>query len=477
MKNEKHIEVWSNCLKVIKDNVPPMTFRTWFMPINPKGIENDTLTLEVPSHFFYEYLEEHFINILKMTLQKEMGPKAKLEYDVLVKNNSFANGAITLNYPETNKYVTKNKEANVPKGSNPIKNPFVIPGIQKVHIDPQLNPNYTFENFIEGECNRLARSAGLTLAKKPGQNAFNPLFLYSEPGMGKTHLAQAIGIEIKKQHKDKVVLFVDANLFSSQYINPVKNNETQDFLHFYKMVDVLILDDVQLMAGKAKTQEHFFMVFNHLHQSQKQLILTSDKPSVEIVGFEQRLLSRFKWGLSAEITKPDYETRMAILRHKLHQDGIQIDEEVVEFIAKNVQSNVRELEGSLISLLANATLTKKQITLELAQHTIARLVKYRPSEYSVHQIQRVVCDYFELDMEEMQAKTRKRTVVQARQIAMFLSKKHTDSSLASIGSQIGGKDHATVLHACRTVVNLLETDKDFKNHVDQIQRRLNEVEE
>ena len=353
-----------------------------------------------------------------------------------------------------------------------IKNPFVIPGLQKLNINSQLNPNYTFENFIEGDCNRLARSAGYAVSKNPGGTSFNPLMLYGGVGLGKTHLAHSIGVEIKDNYPEKTVLYVSAEKFTQQFIDSIRNNTNNDFVHFYQMIDVLIIDDVQSFAGKEKTQDVFFEIFNHLHQTGNQIILTSDRAPVELQGMEQRLLSRFKWGLSADLQKPGLETRVAILSKKLYNDGIEIEQDIVEYIAYSINSNIRELEGALISILAQSSMNRKQITMELVRSMVDKFVKSTTREISIDFIQKVVCDYFDMPLELLKSKTRKREIVQARQLSMYFSKQLTKNSLASIGQQCGNKDHATVLHACRTVNNLKETDKRFKTYVEDLQKRL-----
>ena len=470
-----HERIWNNCLNIIKDNVPSISFRTWFEPIVPLKLENDILTIQVPSPFFYEYLEEQYIDILRKVIKKELGPEAKLEYNVVMQNNSYNNSKpYTVKFPAKSTKEIKNTPVSVPldASENTIKNPFVIPGLKKLDIDPRLNPENSFDNFIEGECNRLARSAGYAVAKNPGGTAFNPLLIYGDSGLGKTHLAQAIGIEVKQLFPEKTVLYVNANKFQTQFVDAIRNNNKNDFLHFYQMIDVLIIDDVHEFAGKEKTQDTFFHIFNHLHQSGKQLILTSDKPPVELQGMESRLLSRFKWGLSADLQAPDFETRMAILKKKTYNDGIELAEEVLEYISTHISDNIRELEGALISLLAQSTLNKKEITLDLTKEMIDKLIKSTKREISIDYIQKVVCNYYNIGLEQLQSKTRKREIVQARQVAMFFSKSMTKSSLATIGSQIGGKDHATVLHACKTVNNLIETDKRFRLQVDEIEKKL-----
>ncbi len=469
-----HEIIWNRCLQIIRDNVPSVSFRTWFEPIIPVKLKDNVLTIQVPSPFFYEYLEEQYIDLLRKTLRKELGQDAKLEYNVVMENNIYNSKPYTVRFPTRNKTELKNRPLSVPmdKEEISIRNPFIIPGLKKLRVDPQLNFEYSFANFIEGSCNRLARSAGYAVSQKPGKTAFNPLFVYGDSGLGKTHLAQAIGIEVKEKFPELTVLYVTANRFQTQFIESVRNNTRNDFLHFYQMIDVLIVDDVHEFAGKEKTQDIFFHIFNHLHQSGKQLILTSDKAPVELQGLEQRLLSRFKWGLSTDLQSPDFDTRLAILKKKVYNDGIEMSDEILEYIATYITTNIRELEGALISLLAQSTLNKKEITIDLARKMIDKLIKNTHKELSIDYIQKVVCDYFGIPIDLVLSKTRKREIVQARQVAMFFSKTLTKSSLTTIGSRIGGKDHATVLHACKTVNNLIETDKHFKLQIEEIEKKL-----
>ncbi|MFN6037494.1 MAG: chromosomal replication initiator protein DnaA [Bacteroidota bacterium] len=467
--------IWKNCLDVIKDNVNAQNFKTWFEQIKPVKLASNILTIQVPSQFFYEWLEEHYITLLKKTIRKELGNEGKLEYSIVMENAyGRTEKPITMKVPTMNSRELKNPAVNMPLdiSSNPIKNPFVIPGLKKVTVESQLNPKYGFENFVEGDCNRLARSAGFAVANKPGGTAFNPLLIYGGVGLGKTHLAQAIGIDIKKNFPNKTVLYVQSEKFISQFIDAVKNNNQNDFIHFYQMIDALIIDDVQYFAGKEKTQDVFFHIFNHLHQTGKQIVLTSDRAPVELQGIEQRLLSRFKWGLSADLQAPGLETRIGIIEKKIYNEGIELPKEVVEYLGYSITSNVRELEGALISLLAQSSLNKKTITLELAKQMIDKFVKSTAREVSIDYIQKVVCDYFDLPIDLMKSKTRKREVVQARQIAMYFAKNMTKSSLATIGLHCGGKDHATVLHACRTVNNLMDTDKRFRSYIDELEKKI-----
>ncbi len=469
----KHVLVWENCLQIISDNISAQSFKTWFKPIKPLKLAGNILTIQVPSNFFYEWLEEHYIDLIKKVIRKELGKDGRLEYSIIMDGHEEQQ-PYTVNIPTNNQKAVKNPEMSMPvdMGSSNIKNPFVIPGLRKINVESNLNPNYSFDSFIEGDCNRLARSAGFAVANKPGGTAFNPLLIYGGSGLGKTHLVHAIGLEIKNQNPELTVLYVSSDRFASQFVDAVKSNSINDFSHFYQMIDVLIMDDVQFFAGKEKTQDVFFHIFNHLHQTGKQIIMTSDKAPVEMQGMEQRLLSRFKWGLSADLQAPGLDTRISILRKKMHADGIDLPTEVVEYLAYSITSNVRELEGALISLIAQSSLNKKAITLDLAKQMIDKFVKNTAREVSIDYIQKVVCDYFDMPIELLKSKTRKREVVQARQIAMFFSKKMTKSSLATIGMHCGGKDHATVLHACRTVNNLSETDKQFRKYLEDLDKKL-----
>ena len=466
-----HVEIWNNCLSVIKDNVTEEAYQTWFEPIVPVSLNNNLFILQVPSPFFAEFLDEHHLNLLKPVIKRFAGEKVKLAYKLPV-DSSDSNGTMTV--PSSNRSVPKNPIGQPPPqrlSDGPI-NPFVIPGLKKLQIDSQLNENYTFDNFIEGDCNRLARSAGMKIAKEPGKTAFNPLVIYSGTGLGKTHLCHAIGLETKRLHPEKTVLYVQAEQLSTQYVTANKNNNRPDFINFYQMIDVLIIDDIQFLAGKAGTQDVFFHIFNHLQQNNKQIVITSDKFPSELQGMEDRLLSRFKWGLAADLQAPDISTRTSIIREKLSENGIIFPDEVVEYIASNVRNNIRELEGVMNSLMAQSLLNKRAVTLEMAQQIIDRFVRNTVKEVSVEYIINIVCEYFKISPEQMALKTRKRQVVQARQIAMYLAKKYSNASLAAIGQQCGKKDHATVHHACKTIANQLETDKQFKVMFADIEKKI-----
>ena len=466
--------VWENCLDFIKDNIQPQAYKTWFEPIVAIKLDNHALSIQVPSKFFYEWLEEHYVKILKVALTKELGINAKLVYIIKMENTYGNKQPFTEKIPSSNRSSVYSQQVDIPlKNKNPeLKNPFVIPGIRNVKIESQLNPIYTFENFLEGDSNRLARNASIAVANKPGGTSFNPLLIFGGVGLGKTHLAHAIGVDIKDKYPEKTVLYISAEKFTQQYIESVKKNNRNDFIHFYQIIDILIIDDVQFLSGKSGTQDVFFHIFNHLHQNGKQVILTSDKAPVDMQDIEQRLLSRFKWGLSAELQNPDFETRVSIVKNKLYRDGVEMPEDIIEYLAKHITTNIRELEGAIISLIAQSSFNKKEITLSLAKDIVDKFVKNTKREVSIDYIQKVVSDYFQMDIDTLQSKTRKRHIVQARQLAMFFAKKFTKASLASIGSQIGKRDHATVLHACKTVDNLSTTDKQFRKYVEDLTKKL-----
>lgn len=466
--------VWQNCLNFIKDNINDQAYKTWFEPIKAIKLTDNALSIQVPSRFFYEWLEEHYIKLLKTALTRELGEQAKLVYAIRMENTLKGMEPFTEKIPSNNRSISSSQEVDVPVRSknSELKNPFIIPGIRNVKIESQLNPIYNFDSFLEGDSNRLARSAGMAVSNKPGGTSFNPLLIFGGVGLGKTHLAHAIGVGVKENYPDRTVLYISAEKFTQQYIESVRKNTRNDFIHFYQLIDVLIVDDIQFMSGKMGTQDVFFHIFNHLHQNGKQVVLTSDKAPVDMQDIEQRLLSRFKWGLSAELSQPDYETRVSIIQNKLYRDGVEMNEDIVEYLAENIKTNIRELEGAIISLIAHSSFNKREITTELAQKIVENYVKNTKREVSIDQIQKVVSDYFQMDVETLRSKTRKRHIVQARQLAMYFAKKMTKASLASIGSQIGKRDHATVLHACKTVNNLASTDKQFKKYVEDLNKKL-----
>lgn len=463
MSESNHVGLWNRCLEIIRDNVPDSTYKTWFVPIVPLKYEDKTLTVQVPSQFFYEFLEDKFVDLLRKTLYKVIGDGTKLMYNVMVDQTSVPNKTVNLE--------ASNRSIAVPQNNIVRDNVNKAPNLLQT-LDPHLNPNYNFENFIEGYSNKLSRSVAEAVAQNPAGTAFNPLFLHGASGVGKTHLANAIGTRIKELYPGKRVLYVSAHLFQVQYTDSVRNNTTNDFINFYQTIDVLIIDDIQEFAGVTKTQNTFFHIFNHLHQNGKQLILTSDRAPVLLQGMEERLLTRFKWGMVAELEKPTVELRKNILRNKIHRDGLQFPPEVIDYIAENVNESVRDLEGIVIAIMARSTIFNKEIDLDLAQHIVRGVVRNETRSISIDDIINAVCKHFGLEMNAIHTKSRKREVVQARQVAMFLAKTYTDYSTSKIGKFIGNKDHATVLHACKTVKGQCEVDKGFRSDLENIEASL-----
>lgn len=459
--------VWGKCLEVIRQEVAEQSFNTWFTPIVPVKCADNVLTIQVPSQFFYEWLEEHYVHVLKKAITTTLGAQSRLEYSVIVDRGDRKSTQVSVNLP--NKAASSNKKST--KNTDDYVSPFQLKSVDMLYQQSQLNANNTFDTFIEGDCNRLARSAGYAVAQKPGITSFNPLMLYGGVGLGKTHLVQAIGNEIKDEH-NRFVLYVSSEKFTNQFIDALKNNKIQEFQNFYMQVDVLIIDDVQFLAGKERTQEIFFHIFNHLHQAGKQIIMTSDCPPRDLKGLEERLLSRFKWGLTADLQQPDYETRVAIIQRKMQTDGIDIPDNVMEYLAYSVDTNVRELEGVLISLIAHASLSRVEIDLELAKQTLKNIVHDIETEVGIDYIQKTVSEYFKVDIESLKDKIRKKEIVIARQVAMYFSKEYTNHSLKAIGYHFGGRDHSTVIHAVQSVNDMIDTNSSFKAQVEELRKKL-----
>lgn len=465
-EQDRHISVWNDCLHVFEQIIEPAQYEKWFKPIRPVSLVDSNLTLEVPSHFFREYLESAFLDEIRVTLKRFLGPNVKLFYEVRPVRSQAA-----MRMPAESGVTPVNNPVNIgiQAGAGAV-NAWVGPGLKPLRINPRLNPNYSFENLIEGECNKIGITAGINISAAPGKTPFNPLFIFGGSGLGKTHLAQAIGNAIHEKYPELVVLFVSGNEFKLQYMDAMHvQNKMTDFLGFYMKIDVLIVDDIHELLGQG-SQNAFFNIFNHLHQSNRQLIFTSDRPATELQNFEERLLSRFKWGLSVKLSQPDYNTRLAMLRSRRDRDGMKLDDNVLEYLAANIRTNFRELEGALISVVAHCTNSPLRNPLDIAAEITGNLVGEEKIDLSIDNVQRAVCDYFNITRDDMLSKSRKRNLVQARQIAMFLSRQYVSNcSLATIGAEIGGKDHATVLHACNTVSDLMSTDKRFKKYVNDIE--------
>lgn len=468
--------VWQDCLQIIRENTNVQKFKSWFEPIRPVKLENETLTIQVPTHFWYEWLEEQYYNLLRSTITRVMGPNGKLEYSIVVEKSEKPEQQLSMNMPQRPVGPIKAQDLNSYVNQAPveIKNPFVIPGLKKVKVDSNLNQNYVFERFIEGDCNRLARSAAMAVAENPGKSSFNPLFVYGGVGLGKTHLVHCIGNKIKQLYGDeKAVLYTTLESFTNEFIRAVQSNRASEFTTFYRHIDVLMVDDIQFLSGKEKTQDVFFHIFNTLHMEGKQIILSSDRAPKDIPQVMERLISRFNWGLSADLQMPDYETRYAILERKANDNGIQLPHEVIEFIAHNFKSSIRDMEGAIVKLLAASTLQRFQdIDLATAKRVLKDLIKDSKNHISIESIQSHVSEICGIDTNKLKEKTRKKEIVEARQIAMYLSKNMTKSSLKTIGLHFGGRDHSTVVHAIESVEHRIRTNTRTQRMIRDLQHKI-----
>lgn len=439
-------QIWDKCLSIIKDNVSDDAFVKWFKPIVSIKYQDDCLWIQVPTHFYIEQIEEQYSDLIGKSLNRVCGKPTKLMYQVKISDTQV-------------NISTENRQKNQ-----------LAP---KAELDPQLLRNLTFSNFVEGESNRLARTAGVSIANNPGKNIFNPLFVYGKSGVGKTHLLHAIGNASVEQNPRARVLYVSSHVFQVQYSQAYLQNKINDFIHFYQSVDVLLIDDVHELSGKTGTQNVFFHIFNHLHQMGKQIVFTCDRAPKDLVGMEDRLLTRFKWGLTAEMRQPDYQLRIDILRQKMQQNGIELPDEVVEYIARHAKDNVRDLEGILTSLFAHSIIEGRNTDLKLCREVVENSIQvFDEEKLSVESIEEEVCRYYHLDKNTLHSRSKKQEVARARQVAMFLSKKHTDKSYAYIGEVMGNRNHATVIHACKLVEQSLDLDKALHNDVQKIESAL-----
>lgn len=444
--------IWKDCLAIIKENVPYITYNTWFLPIKPFEMDGPVLKIKVPNNFFIEWIEEHYNTLINKTISQILGAEGKLVYIISDEKEE----PVDTSLPS----VKKKPEIKLAATDD-------NPGFQNY-----LNTRYTFENYIKGEGNQLARAAAVAVGENPGETSFNPLFIYGGVGLGKTHLVQAIGNKIIERFPNKKVIYLSSDVFTVEFVEAIQSNTVNEFSNFYKSMDALIIDDIQFLIGKEKTQDLFFHIFNTLHQSGKQIVLSSDKPPKDLKGLNERLTSRFQWGLTADVQPPDFETRIAILKNKSESYGISLSNEIFEFIAHNITSNIRELEGCLIKLLANASLNSKEIDLELAKKTVREISTSRQINISIDFITKVVCEFFSVEENKVREKNRRKEVVLARQVAMYLSKKLTKSSLKTIGLHFGGRDHSTVIHAYSNIEQLISEDQKLRENITTIKNKI-----
>ncbi len=448
--------LWQKCLDIIRQTVPEQHFRAWFEPLELVSFQADELLLCVPNQFFCEYFDQHYAAYLMRAMNAVCGGRVRLNYKL--------KPAPVQNATNEPLLVVRNDAGQNRKG-NPQAAPKPAP------VDPQLNPRYTFENFVEGASNKLARSVGISIAETPGKIAFNPFFLYGPSGVGKTHMVNAIGVRIRELYPEKRVLFVSAHVFKTQFTDSVIHNTQNEFINFYQTIDVLIIDDIQEITT-AKTQQSFFHIFNHLQQNNRQIIITCDRPPVLLEGMEERMLTRFKWGMTAEMEKPDTQLRRDILVSKIRKDGLVIPPEVVQYIAQHVESSVRELEGIINSIMAYSVVDNCEIDLQLTQRIVARAVNLEQKGLSVDDIISAVCNRYGVKAKELMSKSRKQAVVLPRQLAMYLIHKYTDMSYSQLGRLFGKRDHSTVLYACNQMAHRISVDKQFRREVEELEAAL-----
>ena len=438
--------LWGVCLSHLSKRIRKQSFCTWLKATRGLPSPEGTLRVAVPNRFVADWLEEHYLDLIKETIREVTQKDFALAFHVSKDSKGYhPQMSMSFDQPPKKRRFAEN-----------------LPG------EMGLNPKYTFDAFVVGDSNQFAHAAALAVAEAPGRTKFNPLYIYGGVGLGKTHLAQAIGHFTREAYEGIKVLYVTSEKFTRDFINSLTSNTTQDFVNLYRNVDVLLLDDIQFFTGKESTQEQFFHTFNVLYQNGKQIVLTSDRPPREIRGVEERLLSRFQQGLVTDIQPPELETRIAILNKKIESDGISIPIEVATFIADNVTSNIRELEGSLIRLLAYASLNSKKITAQLAQEVLKDTIRNGTKQVTMDQIQKKVATSYNLSPETLCSKRKTQEIALARQVAMYLCRSLTSSSLKTIGAHFGGRDHSTVIHACTQVGENLKRDYNFKLKVDEI---------
>jgi len=445
------IQIWKECLKLIKQNVSNITYNTWFLPIKPYDLSDNTLRISVPNNFFIEWIEEHYNTLINRTISQVIGQDAKLVYIISEEE--------TEDLQLFDNQIIENKKPAIKLDKEDT-------------FETNLSPRYTFDNFIKGESNQLARAAAIAISDNPGETSFNPLFIYGGVGLGKTHLIQAIGNNILNKYPGKKIIYLSADIFTTQFVEAIQSNNVGEFSSFYNNMDVLIIDDIQFLTGREKTQDLFFHIFNNLHQARKQIILSSDRPPKDLKGMSDRLISRFQWGLTADVQAPDFETRIAILKNKSDSFGISLPNEILDYIAYNITSNIRELEGCLIKLLANSSLSGREIDFELTRKTVNEISTKKDINVSIDSITKIVCHEFKVDENKVREKNRKKEVVLARQIAMYLSKKLTKSSLKTIGLHFGGRDHSTVIHAYNNIEKLTSEDISLNEKVSGLKNKL-----
>lgn len=457
-------EAWDKTLTLIRENVSEQQYNTWFKPIVYESFEASTRTLlvQVPSPFVYEYLEENYIDLLSKVLRRTFCDQIRLKYRIVTDQEHHLTQDVEAEQTDLSVKTQLTK-------TRVNESPTALDAAQPQQLDPNLNPHQTFNNYIEGDSNKLPRSVGLSIAEHPRKTQFNPMFVYGPSGCGKTHLINAIGMRTKQLYAQKRVLYVSARLFQVQYTNAVLQNSINDFINFYQTIDLLIVDDIQEWMTATKTQDTFFHIFNHLFRNGKRIILASDRPPVDLKGMNERLLTRFSCGLIAELEKPNVQLCIDILNSKIRKDGLQIPEDVVQFIAETANGSVRDLEGVINSLLAYSVVYNSTVDMRLAQRVIQRAVKIDDKPLTIDEILEKVCNHFNVSVSAVNGRSRKQDLVTARQVSMYLAQKYTKMPASRIGKLVGGRDHSTVIHSCSRIEQRLQVDSMFSNELMSIE--------
>ena len=460
---KSHKALWDNCLHLISQNVTEQTFKTWFEPIvfESYSEEEKTVLVQVPSPYIYEYLEQYYVRLMAWALQNSFKTNVRLKYRLVTDKENNKNQEWESDAPSDIEAPRPTTRGN--------KSPTVLDAAVPQNLNPQLDPKKTFDNYIEGDSNKLPRTVGLSIAEHPGKSTFNPFFIYGPSGCGKTHLINAIGVQCKRMYPQKRVLYVSARLFQVQFTDSVRQNTTNDFINFYQTIDVLIVDDIQEWVNSPKTLDTFFHIFDHLFRLGKQIILASDRPPVDLVGVKDRLLTRFSCGLIAELEKPNVQLCVDILNSKCRRDGLKIPTEVILFVAQTANGSVRDLEGVLNSLMAYSIVYNSNIDMHLAERVIKRAVKVDNHPLTIDDILEKVCQHFGVSQQHVISKSRKRDYVQVRQVSMYLAQKYTKMPASRIGQLIGGRDHSTVIHSCSAIEQRLKLDKAFVEELNSIE--------
>ena len=464
MINKSHKALWDNCLQLIRQNVTKQIYKTWFEPITFESYNEDekTVLVQVPSPYVYEYLEQYYVRLMAWALANSFKANVRLTYRLVVDMENRKTQDFEGDRPSEIDSLPPTTRAN--------KAPTTLDAAVPQDLNPQLDPKKTFDNFIEGDSNKLPRTVGMTISQHPGNSTFNPFFVFGPSGCGKTHLINAIGVKAKEMYPRKRVLYVSARLFQVQYTDAVRTNTTNDFINFYQSIDILIVDDIQEWASSPKTLDTFFHIFDHLFRIGKQIILASDRPPVDLAGVKERLLTRFSCGLIAELEKPNVQLCIDILNSKCRRDGLKIPADVISFVANTANGSVRDLEGVLNSLMAHSIVYNSNIDLHLAERVIKRAVKIDNHPLTIDDILEKVCQHYGVSQQNVYSKSRKRDYVQVRQISMYLAQKYTKMPASRIGQLIGGRDHSTVLHSCNAVEQRLKVDKQFVEDINSIEQ-------